>query len=70
MVGAVRRDGLGLPPSRSFVVQLAADAEPVSGTFAGRIEHIVSGRSGRFASLDELSSFIADVLANADDEPD
>jgi hypothetical protein len=50
------------PPERAFVVHLSAAAyssEPTSG----RVEHVVSGRSVRFESLDALSQFFRAVLA-------
>ena len=52
-----------LPASRSFVVQFTADTAPASRCFRGRIEHIESARSRRFASLEDLAAFVADVLA-------
>jgi hypothetical protein len=60
-----------LPASRSFVVQFTADTAPASRRFRGRIEHIESARSRRFASLEDLAAFVADVLAlETADEPD
>ena len=53
--------------SRSFVVQFAEATAPSAGVFVGRIEHIDSGRSRRFASLDEMTAFVAEVLATDDD---
>jgi len=52
-----------LPASRSFVLQFTADTAPASRRFRGRIEHIESARSRRFASLEDLAAFVADVLA-------
>ena len=54
--------GSSLPVSRSFVVQFTADTVPVSQQFRGRVEHIESGRSRRFASLEDLGVFLAEVL--------
>ena len=54
--------GSSLPVSRSFVVQLTADMVPASGGFRGRVEHIESGRSRRFASLEDLGAFLTEVL--------
>ena len=48
--------------SQSFVVQFAADTLPASNRYRGRVEHIDSGRSQRFASLDELISFVNELL--------
>jgi hypothetical protein len=58
-------DQRGGPPfrvSRSFVVQFAADMLPASNRYRGRVEHIDSGRSQRFASLDELIAFFNELL--------
>ena len=55
-----------LPVSRAFVVQFSADALPSANRFAGRVEHIESGRSRRFAALDELVAFVTSCL----EEPD
>ena len=52
-----------LPLSRSFVVQFTRDTVPASRCFRGRVEHIDSGRARRFASLDDLLTFVRDVLA-------
>ena len=57
-----------LPYDRSFVVQLGRDADPEAGTFAGRAEHIATGRSPRFRSWEELLAFVAACAAGA--EPD
>jgi len=54
--------GSSLPVSRSFVVQLTVDTVPASRGFRGRVEHIESGRSRRFASLEDLGAFIGEVL--------
>jgi len=54
--------GSSLPVSRSFVVQLTADMVPASVGFRGRVEHIESGRSRRFASLEDLGVFLTEVL--------
>ena len=67
-MGDPSHDAAGLPPSRSFVVQFGGAAAPSAGTFVGRIEHIASGRSRRFGSLEELSAFVAEVLASAEDD--
>jgi hypothetical protein len=61
--GGPRGGGSLLPPSRSFVVQFSDDTAPPSGRFLGRVEHIESGRSRRFASLEELVAFVSEVLA-------
>lgn len=57
-----RAGGSTLPVSRAFVVQFAVDTLPASDRYRGRVEHIDSGRSQRFASLDELISFFNELL--------
>jgi hypothetical protein len=52
-----------LSPHRAFVVQFRAETEVGQGRFTGRVEHVVSGQATRFASLEELLAFIAQVLA-------
>jgi hypothetical protein len=52
-----------LPVSRSFVVQFTRDTVPGVQRVHGRIEHIDSGRSRRFESLEELIAFVEAVLA-------
>jgi hypothetical protein len=48
-----------LPTERAFVVQLAADADPRRHRLTGRVEHVVSGASTHFQSLEQLLAFIA-----------
>jgi hypothetical protein len=52
---------VALPQRLAFVVQLSA-ADARRGEFAGRISHIVSARSARFASYEECLAFITRVL--------
>jgi hypothetical protein len=33
-----------------------------TGRMAGRVEHVVSGKAGRFQSVDELMAFMTAVL--------
>ncbi len=41
-----------------FVIQVRPDVDPDRGIFHGRIEHVDSGRSARFRSLEELVAFV------------
>jgi hypothetical protein len=52
-----------LSPHRAFVVQFRAETEIEQGRCTGRVEHVVTGQATRFASLEELLAFIAQVLA-------
>ncbi len=60
-----KRDGtVGLPADRAFVVQLRRPARSGTGAvWAGRVEHVVSGRSARFDGCDELRRFVEELLA-------
>jgi hypothetical protein len=42
-----------------FVIQLRPTAELPSGRFEGRVEHIDSGRSAHFRSVEEFLAFLA-----------
>jgi hypothetical protein len=46
-----------------FVVQLRWDADVEHGDFRGRVEHIVSFQATHFESVEELTAFIARVVA-------
>jgi hypothetical protein len=58
--------GSSLPVSRSFVVQFTPDTAPAARLFRGRVEHIESGRSRRFTSLDDLAAFVEELLAGGE----
>lgn len=47
----------------AFLVHFRINSEVARGRLAGRVEHVVSGQSAHFASLEELLAFIARVLA-------
>ena len=51
-----------LPVGLAFVLQLESGTDPIAGRFVGRIEHVASGRSRRFATTEEALAFIAWVL--------
>ena len=55
-----------LPTWKAFVIQLSHDTTPDSGIFAGRIEHLTSGRRQRFASAKELLSMMMRLLRDLD----
>jgi hypothetical protein len=57
-----------LSPWRAFVVQFRTETEGGQGHFAGRVEHIVSGRAARFHSPEELWAFFTQILSNIHDE--
>jgi hypothetical protein len=61
-VRTIEGDGAALPPERAFVLQFRQDAGAAAEAFAGRIEHVTSGRHARFQSIDQAVAFIASVL--------
>ena len=52
-----------LPTEKAFVLQLARDSGPRLTTFAGRVEHLSSGRRERFATLSEFVAALGRLLA-------
>jgi len=48
---------------RAFVVHFRTSSNVARGPIEGRVEHVVSGQSTHFDSLEELLSFMARVLA-------
>jgi hypothetical protein len=54
--------GATLSVQRAFVVHLAAGGRPGRRRFRGRVEHLSSGASKHFSSLEGLLAFFADVL--------
>ena len=53
-----------LPSWKAFVIQLSHDTTPDSGIFAGRVEHLGSGRRQRFASGKELLAMVMRLLSD------
>jgi hypothetical protein len=51
-----------LPTNRAFVVQFRVQSTGPSSSYAGRVEHVVSGEVTRFQSLEELVAFMVRVL--------
>ncbi len=52
------------PPNLVFMVQFSPETDPDAGRMrrTGRVEHIESGRSCRFASMQEVDDFMMEVL--------
>ena len=48
---------------RAFLVYFRVNSEVARGRIAGRVEHVVSGQTTHFSSLEDLLAFIARVLA-------
>ncbi len=51
-----------LSPDLGFVVQFRERARKSGTNYAGRAEHLASGLAVRFASLDELSAWMSQVI--------
>jgi hypothetical protein len=47
---------------RSFIVQLGEEANLVDGRVGGRVEHLRTGESRHFGSLDALLAFFNEAL--------
>ena len=52
-----------LPARRAFVIQFSMDTEVQQSRLTGRAEHVMSGQSTHFSSLDDLLGFLAQVLS-------
>jgi hypothetical protein len=52
-----------LPAWKAFVVQFNRETRPQGAIFAGRIEHLSSGRRARFESPEDLLAALDKLLA-------
>jgi len=59
-----------LSPRRSFVVQFREVAADARSRFAGRVEHMVSGRATVFCCIEQMTRFMRQVLETFESEPD
>ena len=57
-----------LPSRRNFLLRLSSAAVPQAGIYRGRIEHIPTGRTVRFDSLQKLEDFVREVLTTENDQ--
>jgi hypothetical protein len=53
-----------LPSRRTFLLRFSSSARPQNGIHRGRIEHIPSGRTARYTSLQSIDDFVQDILAH------
>jgi hypothetical protein len=58
-----------LPSNRAFVVQFRLPSAGNPVVWAGRVEHMVSGQAQRFASQEQLWTFITHVLTTLPSRP-
>ncbi len=61
------KDAPSLPAWKAFVLQLSQETTADGATFAGRVEHMASGRRERFRSGEELLSAVMRLLHAIDD---
>ena len=52
----------GLQQANAFVIQFRDTDESDAGRHCGRIEHVVSGRTASFQSLEELPELLLEML--------
>lgn len=52
------------PADHAFVIALRRDADVEHGEFAGRVEHMSSGRAASFTSLELLLEFMRRAAGN------
>ncbi len=51
---------------RAFVIQLSPEVDLSSTKFAGRVEHVETGRADGFHSVEELVRFIEQTVQDTD----
>jgi len=49
------------PSARAFIVHFTRDAELVEQV-RGRVEHVTTGRSKQFSTIDDLFAFVREVM--------
>jgi len=59
-----------LSPRRAFVVQFREVTADAHSRFAGRVEHMVSGRATVFCGAGQMTRFMRRVLETFESEPD
>jgi hypothetical protein len=55
----------GLIPASAFLVQFRAEAVSGGGKLAGRIEHVASGKTANFRSVEDLPMLLRQMLEEA-----
>ena len=64
----VSREAPELPTGKAFVLQLSRDTGPALRPFAGRVEHLATGRRARFASIEDFQAAVIRLLSEAKDK--
>jgi hypothetical protein len=65
---SARSDVPSLPVYKAFVVPFTRDTRSQAGIFAGRVEHMGSGRRSRFGSKQELLAVLGAFLDELGEE--
>lgn len=51
-----------LPSRRTFLLRFSDTTGPEAGIYHGRVEHISTGRTSHFTSLQEITEFAAEIM--------
>ena len=51
-----------LPSRRTFLLRFSDATRPEAGIYHGRVEHIGTGRTARFTSLQEVTRFADEIM--------
>ena len=54
-----------LPHANAFVVQFRTEPNPESGKLGGRVEHVASGKTATFESVQDLPELFEQMLKDA-----
>jgi hypothetical protein len=63
--GASSPESPELPTGKAFVLQLSRQTGPTLEPFAGRLEHLASGRRLRFGSFQDFQAAVMQLLREA-----
>lgn len=63
--GASSPESPELPTSMAFVLQLSRDTGPTLQPFAGRVEHLSTGRRARFNGFEDFQAAVMRLLNEA-----
>lgn len=55
-----------LPSRRTFLLRFSDATQPEAGVYRGRVEHIGTGRTARFTSLQEATDFAGEIMDEED----
>ena len=64
-----RKDEVTLPANRAFVLQFKPGVDNGGSSYAGRIEHIESGRVEFFYSTEEMCAKLKTILGHGKSDP-